>query len=266
MLKIEPEESPWLLIPTQNQKQPQSTEKKKNPYAAPRSQNLNKQKQDTPAVANFKQQVKNRANSKLDENSQQISKLSEAYTNGSQSKPLLTELRGVVNKDGQLEAQQQQLESQISQIEADRHLAGAGQAPYPQNAQVDAFKAQLQQIKQVRASLLAQYPASGLVKTEEIELGDIDLKFVLTERFQGVQQNIESSKEKINIETFYLDIYWNWWIRTIPKDRDALESALIRLINKGKWKLDFISKYLKMPRLKSLAEKIVLICLSRAAR
>ena len=89
----------------------------------------------------------------------------------------------------------------MAQIEADRHLAGAGQANYPENAnEVDALKAQLQQVKQVRASLLAQYPASGLVKTEETELSDTELQGVLSQRFDGVRQNIESSKEKINSE------------------------------------------------------------------
>ena len=108
----------------QSQKQPQSTQKKQNPYAAPRSQNLKKQNQDTPTVANFKQQVKNRANAKLDENSKHTSKLSKAYTNGKQSKPLLTELRGVVRKDGQLEAQQQELERELALHSSDPVFAG----------------------------------------------------------------------------------------------------------------------------------------------
>ena len=62
----------------------------------------------------------------------------------------------------------------------------------------DALKAQLQQVKQVRASLLAQYPASGLVKIEETELSDAELQAILSERFNSVGQNIESSREKIN--------------------------------------------------------------------
>ena len=62
----------------------------------------------------------------------------------------------------------------------------------------DALKAQLQKVKQVRASLLAQYPASGLVKTEETELSDAELQAILSERFNSVGQNIESSREKIN--------------------------------------------------------------------
>ena len=113
---------------------------------------------------------------------------------------MLLELRTVVKQDARLEAQQKQLESQTKRLEADKHLAGAGLAPLPDVNKLEALKAQLQQVKQVRASLLAQYPASGLVKTEETELSDAELQGVLLERFNSVQQNIESSREKINNE------------------------------------------------------------------
>lgn len=65
--------------------------------------------------------------------------------------------------------------------------------------------------------------------------------YVRTERYMG---------------TFALDVYWNWWTKISKEDKDALESALVKLISKGNWKLNFIVKYLDMPRLKSLAEKV----------
>ena len=185
----------------QKPKQPGVRDRGNVKNRTPRSQNQGKPK-DTPAVANFKQQVKNRANARLDENSKQATRLSRAYTNSKQSKPLLAELRGVVKKDGQLEAQQQELERELALHSSDPTLAGESPAmggSVRNNPEREAqLEARLQQVKQVRASLLAQYPASGLVKTEEAELGDVELQGVLLERFNGVQQNIASSKEKIN--------------------------------------------------------------------
>ena len=56
--------------------------------------------------------------------------------------------------------------------------------------------------------------------------------------------------------TFKIDIFWYWWTKTSPEDIQALEQALINVINTGLWKLKFISKYLEMPRLKTYAEKV----------
>ena len=53
-------------------KQPESNNRSNVTNRTPRSR---KPKKDTPTVANFKQQIKNRANAKLDENSQQVDRL-----------------------------------------------------------------------------------------------------------------------------------------------------------------------------------------------
>ena len=51
--------------------------------------------------------------------------------------------------------------------------------------------------------------------------------------------------------TFALDIYWNWWTKNSP-EKEALEQAILNIINTGQWKLFFLDEYLKMPRLKDL--------------
>ena len=65
--------------------------------------------------------------------------------------------------------------------------------------------------------------------------------YVRTERYMG---------------TLDLDIYWNWWTSTSSEDKDALEQALLNLIDKGQWKLSFMVKHLDMPKLKDLAEEL----------
>lgn len=52
--------------------------------------------------------------------------------------------------------------------------------------------------------------------------------------------------------TFALDIYWNWWTSISEEDKDVLEQAMLNLINKVQWKLFYLNKYLKMPKLEDL--------------
>ena len=51
--------------------------------------------------------------------------------------------------------------------------------------------------------------------------------------------------------TISIDIYWNWWTKNSP-EKEALEQAMLNIINTGQWKLFFLDEYLKMPRLKDL--------------
>ena len=55
---------------------------------------------------------------------------------------------------------------------------------------------------------------------------------------------------------FDIDIFWFWWLENSLEDIQALEQALINVVNTGLWKLTFISQYMKMPRLKTYAEKV----------
>ena len=174
-----------------------------NRYAAPRSVNLNRQ--DSPAVENFQQRLRNRANSKLDENKQQVYQLSAAYNaNDPKSKPLFNELRAVVTQDGQLEAQQKQLERELAVISNDPAMAGESPA-MGGSIRVDPHSiaqltTQLQQIKQVRATLLANYPVSGLIEAHQVgdDVSDAQIEDILTYRFAGINRDIDVAKEKIS--------------------------------------------------------------------
>ena len=221
-----------------NQKQPENNESGNVTGRTPRSR---KPKKDTPTVANFKQQVKNRANAKLDENSQQVDRLSQAYLTGQQSKPLLQELRGVVKKDAQLEARQQELERNINLHQRpDIGASMGGVVPKGYSAaEREAYRAELAQIKQVRAALLAQYPASGMVKTQEADLSDAELQEVLSKRFDGVRQAISSSREKINTEDIPIEqlelviqeVLGQQGEDLSPQQRQEIESYLSRQRN-----------------------------------
>lgn len=215
----------------QNRQQPQQT---------PRSLNQGKPK-DTPAVANFKQSLKNQANAKLDENGKQVDSLDEAYLNSEQSKPLLAELRGVVKKDAQLKARQKELERNINlhqQPDIGASMGGVVPKGYSA-AEREAMSAELEQIKQVRATLLAQYPALGLVKTNEADLSDAELQAVLSERFNGVRQAISSSREKINTEDIPIEqlepviqeVLGQQSENLSEQDRQEIESYLARRRN-----------------------------------
>ena len=75
----------------------------------------------------------------------------------------------------------------------------------------------------------------------------------LPETYTKPSFNVQTSRY---MGTFKVYIYWNWWTTVSPADREALESAFVKLVSKGDWKLDFIVEYLNMPRLESLAEKV----------
>lgn len=186
------------------QKQPEATKKKQNPYAAPRAQNLSQSRRDRPAVADFKQRARAKAKGKLEQNKEQVYQLDEAYTSGAKSKPLLDELRPIVKQDGQLEAQQKQIERELALHSNDPGLAGESPAmggSIRVNPERQAeLTYQLEQIKQVRATLLAQYPAAGLIKPHEVEdsVSDAQLQEILSSRFAGVNRDIDAAKAGID--------------------------------------------------------------------
>ena len=70
--------------------------------------------------------------------------------------------------------------------------------PVPEN--LSQFTAQLAQIKQVRATLLAQYPVSGLIEAHQVadDVSDAQIEDILTHRFAGINGDIDVSKEKIS--------------------------------------------------------------------
>ena len=184
--------------PHSNQQQSERNDRGNINNRTPRSH----KPQDTPAVANFKQRLRNRAHNKLEQNKEQVYSLSAAYNSEDpKSKPLFDELRAVVTQDGELEAKQNQLQRQIGRIEANAQLAGAGQAPFPEDyEQLNPLKDQLEQIKQVRATLLANYPISGLIKTHQVgdDVSDAELDEILNNRLAGVLFDIDTAKERIS--------------------------------------------------------------------
>ena len=75
----------------------------------------------------------------------------------------------------------------------------------------------------------------------------------LPETYTKPSFNVQTSRY---MGTFTLDIYWNWWTSISLTDKNALEQAMLNLINKGQWKLHFLDKYLKMSKLEDLAEEV----------
>jgi len=38
--------------------------------------------------------------------------------------------------------------------------------------------------------------------------------------------------------TLDMDVHWSWWTETSPEDRQALEQAMLRIIDRG-WKIEY---------------------------
>ena len=58
-------------------------------------------------------------------------------------------------------------------------------------------------------------------------------------------------RTNFDMSTIRIYLYWNWWTKNSP-EKEALEQAMLNIINTGQWKLFFLDEYLKMPRLKDL--------------
>ena len=112
---------------------------------------------------------------------------------------MFNELRAVVTQDGQLEAKQNELQQKISnyQFLASERAMGVGVPPPENLAQLET---QLAQIKQVRATLLANYPVSGLIEAHQVgdDVSDAQIEDILTNRFAGINRDIDVAKEKIS--------------------------------------------------------------------
>ena len=157
------------------------------------------QKTNSSAVTDFQQRLRNRANNKLDENKQQVFQLSAAYNaNDPDSKPLFNELRAVVTQDARLSAKQNELQQKINNYQSLSAERAMG-VSVPLRENLAQLTAQLAQIKQVRATLLANYPVSGLIEAHQVgdDVSDAQIEDILTNRFAGINRDIDVAKEKM---------------------------------------------------------------------
>ena len=58
-------------------------------------------------------------------------------------------------------------------------------------------------------------------------------------------------RTNFDMSTMRIYLYWNWWTKNSP-EKEALEEAMLNIINTGQWKLFFLDEYLKMSRLEEL--------------
>jgi len=165
----------------------------------------NPQSQDP--VERFKQRLKQKALQQLDENRDLILKAREKYQNPDAG--ALERLRQVVEADERLESTQNQLENRRPNLELRLRVktfgerAGGAQGTGPNaaqlQAQLDQNQAKVNEIQKVRITLLALYPASGLLRAEDVKESNSDAKLLATlnERFDSVLKEIERARQGI---------------------------------------------------------------------
>ena len=165
----------------------------------------NPQSQDP--VERFKQRLKQKALQQLDENRDLIVKAREKYQNPDAA--ALERLRQVVEADERLESTQNQLENRRPnlefrlRVETYQERAGTPQGKGPNaaqlQAQLDQNQAKVNEIQKVRITLLALYPASALLRAEDVKESNSDAKLLATlnERFDSVLSEIERARQGI---------------------------------------------------------------------
>jgi len=158
-------------------------------------------------VERFKQRLKQKALQQLDENRDLILKAREKYQNPDAG--ALGRLRQVVEADERLESTQKQLEKHSQNLELRLRIqttpetAEAAQGTGPNaaqlQAQLDQNQAKLNEIQQVRITLLALYPASGLLQARDVKESNSDAKLLATlnERLESVLSDIDRARQGI---------------------------------------------------------------------
>ncbi|MEG4323800.1 hypothetical protein QUB37_13140 [Microcoleus sp. AT3-A2] len=165
-------------------------------------------------VERFQRRLRGKALAQLYENELHILRVQAKYQkNPSQNQDnteALGRLRQVVAADERLESTQKQLENRSLdfqvrlRMQTVRETAGGPPGTGPNAAQLQALIAQnqakLNEIKQVRGTLLALYPASGLLTAGDVKEtnSDAQLLATLNDRFENIRSNIKAAIKGID--------------------------------------------------------------------
>ena len=159
-------------------------------------------------VERFKQRLKEKAIAQLNDNRKLIQQAQAKYQNA-QGTESLARLRQVVEADERLENTQKELVKSRDDLQARLNLqtirerAGAPEGTGPNaaelQAQLDQTQAKLNEIFQVRGTLLLLYPASGLLRVEDVKETNNDAKLLATlnQRFESILSDIDKAAQGI---------------------------------------------------------------------
>lgn len=163
------------------------------------NQNPPPQENETSAVGNFKQKLKTSAQTELNQNQQQLNGLREQYT-GRGSKPALDNLRTEVELIAQYEEKEREIQEQLSWVSNNQAAAAINSQAYDPEA-FKRLQNDLKEVKSVSAALLKQFPVAGLLRAEQVDrdtISDAQLQKVLSGKFNGIERDIERSRERID--------------------------------------------------------------------
>lgn len=165
-------------------------------------------------VERFKQSLRGKALAQLYENDLHILRAQAKYQKNPYQNQDNTEalgrLRQVVAADERLESTQKQLENRSQdfqvrlRMQTVRETAGGSPGTGPNAAQLQALIAQnqakLNEIKQVRYTLLQLYPASGVLKAGDVKETNSDARLLVTlnDRFENIRSNIKAAIKGID--------------------------------------------------------------------
>ena len=188
-----------------NQKQPENNELENVTERTPRARNQRNSK-DTLAVANFKQRLRKQGKANLNQNQQNVAVISETYTNPkktAESKPLLDDLRVQTRKAGEIKAERKRLERELvlfGGTELTAGEAGMGGAIRHDPQRKAELQAQLEQVKQVEAAFLAEYPLASLLNTKQVDdsVSNKQLQQHLSGRLGKITESIEQTKQGLD--------------------------------------------------------------------
>ena len=156
-----------------------------------------------PVVIKFKKRVISIAISRLNENQQDLERLSGQYTDGEQSKELLYRLRTSVKLDAKLASKQEKLELELktsTDSGISPGLAAMGlSVRVVDSDRLNELSRQIEEIKVVRKTLLEANPISGLLNSNLVKdsASDAELKKTLLEQFNKISSAIEQAKSAI---------------------------------------------------------------------
>ena len=168
-------------------------------------------------VEAFKNAAKIKALKQLEENRQLVLNAQAQYSEESETTTnLVSRLREAEKADRQLADRQKELEKRTKSLSS---LVGVGQRNYEvyknrgetrlaedqlrvnnqRKTQLDTFTAKLTEAKQLRVTLLALYPATGVLKTGDVKENKDDAAVIrkLNEGFKNILSDIDKTREGV---------------------------------------------------------------------
>ena len=152
----------------------------------------------------------------------------------------------------------------VEKLSKDTILSWIENAFRQESPQPDTHELELSQLsfEAVRAKIHddSQFKEKNYMTAEHDRRGNF--RFPLERRDDGLW--VYSPIEKLRIEPSFtmssgetakikINVRWSWWIEESTEDRDAFESAILRIIARG-WTIKYLDESLKLPRLRSIYE------------